>query len=55
MSNVDKSEIDALLTRVGKLEDQLGLILQLLILNRPPLHKQTQYALVLDSLKEIAK
>jgi len=52
---IDKTEFDAALVRIGRLEDAIGLILQLLILNRPPLNKSQQYVAVLDGLKNLLK
>lgn len=54
-NKTDKTELEFALERVGKLEDAVALMLQLLILNRPPLNKNQQYLAVLESLKGLLK
>jgi hypothetical protein len=55
VKKIDSSELAIALERIGKLEDAVALMIQLFILNRPPLNKNAQYLAVLESLKELTK
>ncbi len=54
-TNPNLTELDRALQRIGKLEDVVALLVQLLTLNRPPLYKTEQYNIVLNSVKELVK